>query len=125
MNHKLLLLLTLLLAMPATLLARKTSERGYVVVTDYIKAETGKDVSDDIQRIIDTHPNRTIYFPDGVYIISKPILTPADPQKSVALELSNFAIIRAAEDWASEEAMIRLGGKDPANKIPRPAATTT
>ena len=78
MNHKLLFLLALLLAMPATLLARKTSERGYVVVTDYIKSGTGKDVSDDIQRVIDTHPNRTIFFPDGIYIISKPILTPAD-----------------------------------------------
>lgn len=122
MKNKLPLLLALLLALPATLFARKTSEKDYVVVTDYIKKNTGKDVSDDIQHIIDTHPNRTIFFPDGIYIISKPILTPADPQKSVALELSNFAIIQAAEDWAGEEAMIRLGGKDPANNILLPGS---
>ena len=70
MKHKSLTLIVLLLALPMVLLAQINSERGYVVVTDYIKAETGKDVSDDIQRIIDTHPNRTIFFPDGIYIIS-------------------------------------------------------
>ena len=122
MNHKTLTLIALLLALSATLLAQMNSARGYVVVTDFIQEAAGKDVSDDIQRVIVTNPNRTIYFPDGIYIISKPILTPADPQKSVALELSNFAIIRAAEDWASEEAMIRLGGKDPANKISTPGS---
>ena len=122
MNHKSLTITVLLLSLHMVLLAQMNSGRGYVVVTDYIKAETGKDVSDDIQRIIDTHPNRTIFFPDGIYIISKPILTPADPQKSVALELSNFAIIQAAEDWTSEEAMIRLGGKDAANNISMPGS---
>ncbi|MBR6032083.1 MAG: hypothetical protein IKP36_09015 [Bacteroidaceae bacterium] len=122
MNHKTLTLIALLLALPATLLAQMNSGRGYVVVTDFIQKEAGKDVSDDIQRVIDTHPNRTIYFPDGIYIIGKPILTPANPQKSVALELSNFAIIQAAEDWDSEEAMIRLGGKDPANNISMPGS---
>ena len=122
MNHKTLTLIALLLALPATLLAQMNSGRGHVVVTDFIQEEAGKDVSDDIQRVIDTHPNRTIYFPDGIYIIGKPILTPANPQKSVALELSNFAIIQAAEDWVSEEAMIRLGGKDPANNISMPGS---
>lgn len=95
---------------------------GYVVVTKYLKAGSGKDVSETIQNIIDNNPNRTIYFPDGEYIISKPILTPADPQKSVALELSNYAVIRASDDWSSEEAMIRLGGKDPANNIRIPGS---
>ncbi len=96
--------------------------RGYVVVTDYLKADGKKDVSDAIQKIIDTHPNRTIYFPDGIYLISKPIITPAEPTKSVALELSNYAVIRATTDWNSEEAMIRLGGKDAANKITIPGS---
>lgn len=96
--------------------------KGYVVVTDFVKADGKKDVSDKIQQIIDSHPNRTIYFPDGVYLISKPILTPAEPTKSVALELSNYAIIRATPKWSSDEAMIRLGGKDAANNITIPGS---
>lgn len=90
---------------------------GDVVVTKYVRANTGKDVSDAIQKVIDRNPNRTIYFPDGEYVISKPIVTPADPEKSVALQLSNYAVIRASDDWSDSEAMIRLGGKDPANNI--------
>ena len=79
-------------------------------------------MSDAIQKIIDENPNRTIYFPDGTYLISKPICTPADPSKSVALELSNYAIIKATEDWNNEEAMIRLGGKAPFNNITTPGS---
>lgn len=92
-------------------------DRNFVTVTDYVKAGTGKDVSDEIQKIIDDNPNRTIWFPDGEYIIGKPILTPADPEKSVALELSNYAVIRASKDWTSDEAMIRLGASHPANNV--------
>ena len=89
----------------------------YIVVTDHISLDGRSDVSDDIQKLIDENPNRTIYFPDGTYPIAKPILTPADPQKSVDLQLSNYAIIKATDDWNSDEAMIRLGGKDPFNSI--------
>ena len=98
----------------------KTTEEGYVIVK--VKADGKRDVSDAIQKIIDENPNRTIYFPDGVYLISKPILTPAEPTKSVALELSNYAVIKAAEGWAHDEAMIRLGGKDAANNIRTPGS---
>lgn len=98
----------------------KTTKEGYVVVK--VKADGKRDVSDSIQKIIDENPNRTIYFPDGVYLISKPILTPAEPTKSVALELSNYAIIKAAEGWSHDEAMIRLGGKDAANNIRTPGS---
>lgn len=94
-------------------------QTGYVVITDYVKAGTGEDVSAAIQSVIDNNPNRTIYFPDGEYVIGQPLLTPADPGKSVSLELSNYAVLRASDDWNSDEAMIRLGGKDPANNIRR------
>lgn len=97
-------------------------EKRYVAVTDYIQADGAVDVSDAIQKIIDDNPNRTIYFPDGTYLISKPVVTPADPRKSVALELSNYAVIKAAPDWAHDEAMIRLGGKDAANNIELPGS---
>lgn len=91
------------------------NDRGYVIVTDTVQTDSGADVSAEIQAIIDANPNRTIYFPDGEYLISKPILTPAEPAKSVSLELSNYAVIKAAPDWQSGEALVQLGAKNPAN----------
>lgn len=91
------------------------SALGYVVVTDYISNDGSADVSDELQQIINSNPNRTIYFPDGVYLIGKPICTPADPRKSVDLQLSNYAVLKATDNWTGDEAMIRLGGKDAAN----------
>ena len=88
---------------------------GCVTVSDTVEPNSGKDVSDEIQKIIDDNPNRTIYFPDGEYLLGEPIFTPADPKKSVSLELSDFAVLKATGDWASGEAVVQLGGKDPAN----------
>ena len=90
---------------------------GYIYVTDYIEANTGKDVSDDLQKLILDNPQRTIFFPDGEYVIAKPICTPANPKNAVHLVLANFAIIKASDDWSDTEAMIRLGGTDPYNDI--------
>ena len=93
------------------------NKRGYLVVTDTVVADGKTDVADQIQKLIDDNPNRTIYFPDGVYVLGHPILTPADPLKSVDLQLSNYAVLKAADNWSSEEAMVRLGGECPANDI--------
>ena len=93
-----------------------------ISVSDYVAPNCVKDVSDILQKVIDENPNRTIYFPDGEYIISKPLLTPANPQKSVSLKLDDFAVIRAADNWMGDEAMIRLGGKDEANNITTPGS---
>ena len=57
----------------------RTAENGYLVVTKHIKNDGKTDVADAIQELIDQNPNRTIFFPDGTYCVSKPILTPADP----------------------------------------------
>lgn len=95
--------------------ASADSDRGYIVVTDTVAANTGADVSDAIQSIIDSNPNRTIYFPDGEYVLAKPIYTPADPRLSVSLELSDFAVLKAADGWTKGEAVVQLGGKNPAN----------
>ena len=70
---------------------------GAVCVTDYVAAGTGADAADALQAVIDANPNRTIYFPDGEYLVSHPLRTPADPAKSVDLQLANFAVIRAAD----------------------------
>lgn len=95
----------------------ETTKSGYVVVTDTIPNDGSADVSDAIQKLIDDNPNRTIYFPDGTYLLSKPILTPAHPEKSVALKLSTFAVLKAADSWNSNEAVVRLGASHPANDI--------
>lgn len=58
---------------------------GVVSVADFMPTDGKADVADKIQRVIDEHPNRTIWFPDGTYLISKPICTPADPKRSVDL----------------------------------------
>ena len=92
-------------------------DKGYLVVTDYVKANTGEDVSDALQALILANPNRTLFFPDGEYVLGKPILTPANPAHSVMLELSNYAVIKAADGWSSDEAMIRFGAAEPFNSI--------
>ena len=84
----------------------------YVVITDYVKPNTGEDLKDEIQAVIDANPNRTIFFPDGEYVLRTPIRTSADPKKSVCLLLSDYAIIKAAKNWSSKHAMISLGAKD-------------
>ena len=93
------------------------TDKGYVIVTDYIEAGCGRDVSDELQRLILDNPHRTIYFPDGEYLISKPICTPANPDNAVMLELSRFATVKATADWSDSEAMIRLGAAEPFNNI--------
>ncbi|MBR5428376.1 MAG: hypothetical protein IK118_08500 [Clostridia bacterium] len=87
---------------------------GTLCVTDYVAADTGEDVADALQALIDAHPNRTFYFPDGEYLVSHPLRTPADPTKSVDLQLANYAVVKATEDFTGG-AVIALGGKDPYN----------
>ncbi len=101
----------------------------YVLVSDYVTLGKEYDMSDEIQKVIDENPNKTLFFPDGVYYISKPILTPALPTRSVSLKLANYAVIKAwnwVESFSYAEgdrhnrttvadSMIRLGASYPAN----------
>jgi len=93
------------------------ARNGYVVATDFVEADGSADVADALQRVIDTHPNRTVYFPDGTYLLSHPLVTPAHPKRSVDLRLSNYAVLKASSNWTERAARVRLGGKDPANDI--------
>ena len=83
----------------------------------YMKNDGSADCADALQKLIDENPNRTIYFPDGTYILSHPVMTPADPKFSVSLSLSAYAVLKASDDWDSDEAMIRLGETHRANDI--------
>lgn len=82
----------------------------------------GEDCADALQALIDANPQRAIHIPDGVYVLSHPVCTPASPSRAVALRLSDFAILRAAPDWAHTNAMVRLGGKNPANNAEHPCS---
>lgn len=85
---------------------------GYVVITSYAEYAQGGDYTDAIAKAIEENPGRTIYFPDGDYIIRKPIDIPADPAKSVSLRLSNNTFIKAF-DWEDPKvAMVRIGETD-------------
>lgn len=123
MNH-ISIYLSLILALLSPLFGSARNKAEYIVVTEHIKAKEWRsgDVSDALQRIIDENPNRVIFFPDGEYLISKPLLTPAEPTKSVSLSLSAYAVIRPTEGWAHDEAMIRLGAKDRVNNITTPGS---
>ncbi len=107
--------LSLILIFSCAVIGVRAEGNGYLLITDFIPVSSGADVADEIQQVIDANPNRTIFFPDGEYLISHPIYTPAHPQKSVSLKLADFAVIKATGEWAKGEAMIQLGGKFPAN----------
>lgn len=98
------------------------SNKGYLIATDYVPADGVTDVSDTLQDLILKNPNSTIYFPDGVYILRRPIMTPSNPDKSVDLQLSNFACLKASDNWKNPEAMIRLGAIGGANNISTPGS---
>lgn len=93
--------------------------KGFIWVTDTIPANGSISVSDEIQKLIDENPNRTLFFSDGVNLLDKPILTPAAPDKSVCIKLSGYAVLKAAEGWCHDEAMVRLGATHQANDTRR------
>ena len=85
-----------------------------LVVTEHI--EITDDVTDALQKLINENPGKTIEFPDGEYVISKPLTVPADPAKAVSLRLSDYAVIRASDNWNFDEAMIQFAvGEIPAD----------
>ncbi len=74
------------------------SKEAFLKVTDYFPADTGKDVGPLIQKLIDKNPKKTIYFPDGEYIVSSPIITHSNGDKANALLLADGAVIKADKD---------------------------
>lgn len=85
---------------------------GYVVITDYKIEDPREDYSHVINKVIAENPGATIYFPDGEYNITSPIVIPADPAKSVSLRLSNLAVIKAMSWEDKSLPMIRMGVED-------------
>ena len=90
----------------------ETVHEDYVVVTDYITAGE-RDIAKCIQKAVDENPNKTIYIPDGSYLLQRPIKTSADPAKAVSFQLSNYAHISTIEaKWEGGDAIFELGALD-------------
>ena len=94
------------------------ADAGYVLVSDYLKPDPKNDASDAIQKLIDENPNRTLYFPDGIYMLSKPIETSADPDKKVSFKFSNYAQFKPMDNWTYGEPLFKIGAKGEASDEP-------
>ena len=94
------------------------ADAGYVLVSDYLKPDPKNDAADAIQKLIDENPNRTLYFPDGTYLLSKPIETSVDPDKKVSFKLSNYAQFKPMDSWTYGEPLFKIGAKDEASEEP-------
>lgn len=94
------------------------SNSKYVDITQFVATNSGEDLYGTLQMVIDSNPQNTLYFPDGEYLISKPLMTSAIASKSVSFYLSDNAVIKAHSEWTGGgEALIKLGGAAPQNDI--------
>lgn len=82
---------------------------GYVVITAYAEYATGGDYTAAIKKAIEENPGSTLYFPDGSYTITEPIVLPTEPEKSVSIRMSNLTVLRPAEWTDPSVAMIQIG----------------
>ncbi len=79
---------------------------------DYVIANSGSgDLYENLQKLIDDNPNKTIYFPDGVYNVSKPLVISTSPEKRVSLRLSQYAVIAVYNTtaWTKNAPVIHFG----------------
>ncbi|MBR0454963.1 MAG: hypothetical protein IIX25_04820, partial [Clostridia bacterium] len=84
-------------------------ELGYVVITEYKEFVERGDYSPAIKKAIEENPRSTIYFPDGTYNFSEPIVISADPAKSVSIRMSNLAVLKPLDWTDSTLPLIRVG----------------
>ena len=90
----------------------------FIDVSQFIEPNSGLDVYEALQKLIDNNTHRTIYFPDGEYIISRPLKTSADGTNSTSFYLSDHAVIKASDDWkGGDDALIKLGAAREKNDI--------
>lgn len=104
------------------------SKSDFLIVTDYIKVNTGLPIDFYLQELIDKNPNKTLYFPAGEYILASPVGTPAEAKFSISLLLDDGAVIKAHDNWKSNgtmTALICLGASIPKNDISTPGSYYT
>ena len=71
---------------------------GYLYITDYVLPNLGRDVADEIQRVIENNPNRTIFSPMGN--ISFPIPS-APPPIPYAASIFSFRLTLPSARWTA------------------------
>lgn len=101
------------------------TDSDFVVVTDYVIPNTGEDLYDNLQMLINKNPGRTLYFPDGEYIISHSLETTSDPSKSTSFYFSSGAVLKAADNWENDgmlRSLIALGSLKKVNDIRTPGS---
>ncbi len=83
---------------------------GYTIVPDSIPRDGKTDVTESLQKFIDENANKTLFFPDGTYLISDGLKTSSSPERTVSFAMSKYAVIKAdGSKWKTGEAMLRLG----------------
>lgn len=100
-----------------TVLSALLNSHDFVNLMGYVSQEdinNGADVSDAIQKAIDENPGKTIYVPDGIYMLSKPVKTSAKEGCGVSFSMSNHAEFRAHSSWsgAKTDALLMIGAID-------------
>ena len=101
------------------------TDKDFVIVTDFIKANTGEDIQANLQMLIDKNPGRTLFFPDGEYVINRSLETTSKPGESTSFYFSSGAVLRAGENWKNDgerRALICLGAKEKVNDINTPGS---
>lgn len=99
------------------------SSNDFIVVTDFVKANTGADLYGNLQTLIEKNPGRTLFFPDGEYIISSTLKTSSKPQGSTSFYLSSGATLKAADKWEGGAGpLIGLGALEKVNDITTPGS---
>lgn len=113
----------------------KIDQLDIIDVASYVDITGTRPCSDKIQELINNNPHRTLYFRDGTYLLDHQILTPGDPNKSVDLKLSNYAILKASDNYQAKRSeterkrwqddylyMVSLGGLDRKNDVTLPGS---
>ena len=80
-------------------------------ITPQIYGAMGDGVHDDTDSIKNTilnNPNKTIFFPDGIYLISSTIILNPANDKSVSLSFSKNAIIKASDNFPKNAYMFGI-----------------
>lgn len=95
----------------------------YIDVSQFVEPNSKLDVYAALQEIIDNNKHKTLYFPDGEYIISAPLKTSAGAASSTSFYLADNAVIKASDNWrGGDKALIELGGAEPVNDITTPGS---
>ena len=96
----------------------------YVDVSQFVEPNSKLDVYAALQELIDNNKHKTLYFPDGEYLISEPLKTSAGGSSSTSFYLSDNAVIKATDNWKGGDkgALIELGAAEPVNDITTPGS---